>query len=422
MDVFSKVNQMSAIHINNTSQITETSSIANKNRLYYLDWLRVLAMLSVFFYHCDRFFEYRNYPIQNITRSMVSTIHRELFQIWLMPIFFVISGAAVVYSLQSQSALAFIKNRALRLLIPFVFIGLFVISPPQIYVERLINGEFVGSFFQWYPNYFNGFYLFSPNGNFPIFGMHLWYLDYLFFFSLILLPIFIVHRNKRTSILSRISVYFIHPLWILSLSLPLLIGSFLTELSGFATLRMAGGWDPLSYLLFFALGYMIFSNAQIQGTIKKHSSVFLIVSILLTVLYLFIGFGIDSPYTSIITRHNIIHNATATSSQIPLAWLCVLSLRSVVAWCWILTLLGLCARFLNLKNRFLEYANEAVLPFYILHQTFLLVIGYFVIQWRFNILSKYLIIVFASFVLFMLVYELLVRRVDVFRFLFGMKV
>lgn len=412
---------MSDYNESDALRATETCSSTNKNRLYYLDWLRVLAMLGVFLYHCDRFFEYRAYPIQNITRSMISTIHREFFQIWLMPIFFIISGAAVVYSLQSRSVRSFVKSRIIRILVPLVFIGLFVISPPQIYVERLIDAEFVGSFFQWYPLYFNGLYLFTSDGNFPIFGMHLWYLSYLFVFSLILLPLLIVNGKKEMSVLSRVSVSFVHPFWLFLLCVPLSMIAVLTELGGLATIRMAGGWDPLSYIMFFAFGYMIFTSPQIQATIKKWSSIFLTISIALTALYLFIGLGIDIPDVSIIERHNAIHASTTPTSQIPLTWLGVLSLRSVVSWCWILSILGLGARFLNFKNRFLVYSNEAVLPFYILHQTFLLVIGYFVIQWNYDILSKYLIIVLSSFIAIMLVYEILVRRVNIFRFLFGMK-
>ena len=65
--------QMLENHISDTSRTPDRSSTTYKNRLYYLDWLRVLAMIGVFLYHCDRFFEYRTYPIQNITRSMLST-------------------------------------------------------------------------------------------------------------------------------------------------------------------------------------------------------------------------------------------------------------------------------------------------------------------------------------------------------------
>jgi glucan biosynthesis protein C len=68
-----------------------------------------------------------------------------------------------------------------------------------------------------------------------------------------------------------------------------------------------------------------------------------------------------------------------------------------------------------------RYANEAVLPFYIMHQTVLLCVGYFVVQWAIPDLLKWLIIVLGSFGIIMALYELLVRRFNVLRVLFGMK-
>ena len=61
------------------------------------------------------------------------------------------------------------------------------------------------------------------------------------------------------------------------------------------------------------------------------------------------------------------------------------------------------------------------MPFYILHQPVLLVIGYFVVQWSLPIPAKYAIILLVSFCVIMGIYELLVRRWNVLRFLFGMK-
>jgi len=86
-----------------------------------------------------------------------------------------------------------------------------------------------------------------------------------------------------------------------------------------------------------------------------------------------------------------------------------------------LLLEGLLARYLNFNNRFLGYANEAVLPFYILHQTVILIIGFFVLQWSMGIAPKYLIITTSSFMAIMAIYELLVRRINILRFLFGMR-
>jgi glucan biosynthesis protein C len=95
--------------------------------------------------------------------------------------------------------------------------------------------------------------------------------------------------------------------------------------------------------------------------------------------------------------------------------------RALGSWCCVLAFLGFGSRHLNFSTPFLKYANEAVLPFYILHQTVLLCVGYFVVQWPIPDLLKWLIIVPVSFAIIVVVYEYLVRRFNVMRVLFGMK-
>jgi hypothetical protein len=90
-------------------------------------------------------------------------------------------------------------------------------------------------------------------------------------------------------------------------------------------------------------------------------------------------------------------------------------------WSWIVFVLSLGAQYLNVNNRVLAYSNEAVLPFYILHQTIIVCVGWFVIGWNIGILPKYLIIAVVSFAVIMILYELLVRRLNVVRFFFGMR-
>jgi peptidoglycan/LPS O-acetylase OafA/YrhL len=91
------------------------------------------------------------------------------------------------------------------------------------------------------------------------------------------------------------------------------------------------------------------------------------------------------------------------------------------SWCWVLAILGFGTKNLNFNKHVLPYANEAVLPFYILHQPVLLSIGYFIVQWAIPDLAKWAIIFFSSFIVIMAVYEFVVRRINVMRFLFGMK-
>jgi hypothetical protein len=99
----------------------------------------------------------------------------------------------------------------------------------------------------------------------------------------------------------------------------------------------------------------------------------------------------------------------------------VQAFRGLLAWCWIIGLLGLGRRFLNRKHPFLAYANEAVLPFYILHHTIIYIVGFYVIQWHSSVFTKFFIIAIVSFAVIMVTYEILVRRVNVLRILFGMK-
>jgi hypothetical protein len=73
------------------------------------------------------------------------------------------------------------------------------------------------------------------------------------------------------------------------------------------------------------------------------------------------------------------------------------------------------------NNKVLVYCSQAVLPFYILHQTIILLFGWFVIPLNMFFLLKYLIISTASFLLIMLIYEVCIKRLNVIRFLFGMR-
>src|SRR5690554_5786483 len=49
-------------------------------------------------------------------------------------------------------------------------------------------------------------------------------------------------------------------------------------------------------------------------------------------------------------------------------------------WSWILAIFGYTARYVNRNSNLLKYCNTAVYPFYILHQTITIAIGYYIID------------------------------------------
>ena len=75
----------------------------------------------------------------------------------------------------------------------------------------------------------------------------------------------------------------------------------------------------------------------------------------------------------------------------------------------------------SLKERIAGYVKEAQLPFYILHQTPIVLIGYYVVQWNVNALYKYIVISLSALVVTLVVYDIGVRRTRLTRFLFGMR-
>jgi glucan biosynthesis protein C len=369
-----------------------------KNRLYYLDWLRVITILVILCYHANRFFTLNDWQIKNAERSMTSTVFMEAFNLWMMPLLFLISGAAIYYSLKSRSTGAYLKERVLRLLVPLAGIGIFVLGPLQVYLERLTHGDFNGNFWQFYPHYFDGIYGFG--GNFAFMGLHLWYLMLLFLFSLLALPLILPSQKTGKSVLTRLSHWLNTP-WVLVILFAVIgLGSLLSDVLGLGFTREMGSWDILSYLLFFLAGYVLYANTRTQDTIRRLGPLLLITGLVLATIHLVLLFN----------------SVTSQSyDNFPL------DLRLAATWCLVLGILGTGSRFLYFNHKNLTYANEAVLPFYILHQPVLLVIGYFVVQWSLPILAKYAIILSCAFIIIIALYELLVRRWNVLRFLFGMK-
>jgi surface polysaccharide O-acyltransferase-like enzyme len=257
-------------------------------------------------------------------------------------------------------------------------------------------------------------------GNFAPWGMgtHLWYLQFLFIYSLIFLPLFIRSKKSGKSLLERLSPCFESPWALFFLFLPVSLIAAAFEYNGMSGIRIMGSWDPISYMLFFVYGYIIYSNKDIQETIMKYGTIFLIVALTITALHLASHFGVGLKIQGV-TRHDL-----TTGGTLPLdhsVFAIVQAIRGLAAWTWCLAILGLGRRFLNFDNRLRDYSNEAVLPFYILHHSVIYIVGFYVIQWSSGVGTNFFVITIVSFAIIMAVYELLIRRVNFLRILFGMK-
>lgn len=90
-------------------------------------------------------------------------------------------------------------------------------------------------------------------------------------------------------------------------------------------------------------------------------------------------------------------------------------------WTWLLAILGAGHRWLDRESPLLRYLAEAAYPFYILHEPIDMLVAFFVIQLQTSIAVKFTLIVLLTTVFSLAVYDLVVRRIGLLRFLFGMK-
>jgi peptidoglycan/LPS O-acetylase OafA/YrhL len=372
-------------------------------RINYLDWLRVLAIFFVFLYHSTRFFNLEDWEVKNPVRYAGVEIFNVFSFTWMMPIIFVISGASLFYSVGRGSTGKFFKNKVLRLLVPFVF-ALLTHVTFQAYLRQISHAEFSGNYFQFLPAYFSAAWeTYGAWGLFELNQMHIWYLVWLFLLTLLAYPLMLWLKRGGQAVLATIGSFLSLPGAVYTLALPTVLLLAFVDPENPVMSEKGGGWSQVIYLWSLVAGFLMLSSTEVQASIQRLRwvSLGLGLSFAGSLLYLFIANGVPDYGTSLYTI--------------------VFTLIALASWSWILAFFGLAMRYLDYRTTRLEYANEAVLPFYILHQSVLICIGYYIVQWPIPDLLKWLLILILSFAVIMGLYEYLVRRINILRFLFGMK-
>ncbi|PLS18232.1 acyltransferase [Bacillus sp. M6-12] len=355
-------------------------------RQYDMDWIRVLATIAVFLYHCSMFFNPFPWHVKNNELDSSSILVFSLFiGAWIMPIFFAISGISVSYALKRRSIKIYLKERILRLGVPLAF-GVFVLTPPQVYMERLANNQFKGSFFEFFPHYFDGVYLdFGGTGNFAFFGLHLWYLLVLLVFSFLTVPLF-----KKIPSIRKFGMIHLY-------ILPTLL-----FISGKIETQGLGGWDIVFYLIIFIYGYYFFSSQSFKPALKSTIGVHIFLALITSVTYI-VWFMNAYPQPG--SFQEIIFFAV----------------RTINCWSLLLCIFYLADKYLISSNHILEYGSEASMSFYVLHQPVILLLGFIIRDLSWPVPLKLIFLISVSFLLIMLCFHFIIRRVPVLRFLFGMK-
>lgn len=369
-----------------------------RRRLHELDWLRVIAILILLGFHTGMIFVSWGWHIKSDDTSRVLELVMGWLHHWRMPLLLFISGAGTYFALGFRTPGRFLAERHRRLLVPLVF-GMLVVVPPQIYYERIT--EFA-SFLDFYPTVYD--FVPYPEGG-SLSWHHLWFILYLLVYSIIALPAFLFLRGDRSRILFdrlvRLAQGRAGFAWFL---LPLLASQLiLRPFYPHQTHALVGDWAFFTYyLLFFVVGFACVRDQRLWDLIRDRRRRHLGLAVASLVPF-YCAWLV--PYSTSFFGFDLLYWAPAMA----------------MAWFWVLAAVGYGRVWLTRETALLRYANEAVYPFYILHQTVIIAIGYHVIQRWDGVWLNFLVINLLSFVGSMAIYHFLIRPSALLRPLFGVK-
>lgn len=368
-------------------------------RRYDIDWIRVIVFDILIFWHVGLFFvswgDQVQWDLPMKNNEQISWLFWPMLFIrqWRLPILFLVSGIGTRFSLSSKSGVKYLKERFSRLFVPLLA-GIFIVVPPQVYIERLAQGAVDISYFEYYPSTFQGIY---PDGNFS--WGHLWFLAYLLIMSVVALPIFLYLRNNGARLFNSFKrMIEKSPLYLYLFVIPLIIIEITLEKRFPLTMALTNDWYAISY--YFVCLLTGFFLANLGSSLWKA---------FIKVRFLSLTIGLIA---------SILVIGMLAKGESPL-WIQILKPLNV--WCWILTIFGFSSRYLNRKSNILTYRNNAVYPFYILHFTIILFLGYLLMNSSIHYSLKMIIMVIGTFGLSWILYEYIIRRVALLRPLFGIK-
>ena len=376
-----------------------------RERLHYLDWLRVLAVLGVFYAHTadifDKFYWHIKGGEQNTGLLVLVVFGTE----WGMSLFFFLAGASAWFALESRTAGQFVSERFTRLIIPCL-VGFILLSPPIAYLIAISHSLYHGNFLQFYPYYFENIHISWNPQWLGIYAYHLWFLVFLFFISTLALPVLLYLKRERSlRFISKLAAFCDRPGGLFVFVLPIA----LIQLALRAPFPGYQSWsDFFTWLLIFLYGFMFLAEPRFESAIQKQWELALFVGIASLLIMLV------ASYTGVLSSWDSI-------STYSVGYVLYQLLRSIVTWSWMLFALYFGMRFLNFSDKFIEYANEAVLPFYLLHYPVIVVIAFLTLAWNINMGVKFLIVSTVALIATLVLFDLFIRRIKVSRWLFGMK-
>ncbi len=343
-------------------------------RRYDIDWLRVIAIGLLLLYHAAIGFQAWGIMLGFITTDQpwdALWTPMTMLNVWRIPLLFFVSGMGVYFAIQNRNWKQLLKERALRIFIPFVF-GIVVIVPVHVFLWQY---------------YYQMPLQYQPN------PAHLWFLGNIFVYVILLLPIFFYFKSNETGkIVSMIKNILASPF-----GLMLVIAAFIAEVlilnpNPYELYAMTAHGFFLGLLAFFFGFCFVLSGSAFWKMLLKWKWLFVIAA-----LSLYSWRSIASPLPASNMRLVIETN------------------------CWIFSIFAFGHQYLNRSGKALQYLSQAAYPVYIIHMVFLFLASTLIFPLEINLQSKFVLVLGLTLCGCFVFYEFIIRRVNFIRPLFGLK-
>lgn len=352
------------------------------NRRYDLDWIRDITVISIIFFHSLIIFFTRESAVMYV-RSGVNLkfcIYGEAVLSRIsMPILFILAGYSIKKSLEKRTVKEVISNRVRKLLFPFLIVSL-TLNPLTSYIYGITQRRAITYCSHWLKfvtsisKDFEG----RTTGYSP---MHLWFILYLFIYSMICLPLFSkLDSSAWQKRFERIAEILSRPYCLLLLVIPYPFIFFI---------EIMDEMNPIGYLYLFLTGYLLATSEKYQKALERDRWGYLFLAVLTIMVALYAWFVYDGDGNWFLPFCN-----KASRMCAPMA---------VIGWGGVLIS--------NRKCKVLEYLNKANYPIYLYHMAVLTVIGYLILKVKTASVLQFVLINIISYGICFMLYEIYRRAI-----------
>jgi hypothetical protein len=371
-----------------------------------LDWVRIGAFGLLIFYHVGMLYVSWEFHVKSTHRVAALEPLMLVLNPWRLALLFLVSGTATRYMLLKYRVGPFLRARSIRLLIPLIF-GMLVIVPPQTYAQVVESLGYPGGFLDFYAQHYLAFgaqfcrpgpCILLPAWN------HLWFVAYLWVYTMAL-GVVLVATPGLVGWIERSIAHAMSGAWLLMAPSAVFAIYRLVILPNFpSTHALFGDWyNHAVYVTVFLAGFLLARAELFWDAIERQRRLALSLAAAIFLSFLVLRWSRDAATPpSLVLR---LYGGIAYGCY---QWFCIVAV------------LGFARRWLTADSTVRRYLTDAIFPYYIVHQTAIIVIAHALHGRDLSASLEAAIVIFGTLAACMLTYEI-VRRITILRPLFGLR-